>query len=112
MGKPAFVSTGRCSSHYCRLTTFSCIWTRQTDSSLLSRMVHPSPPELQPIAKLVRRQAAVGSRASFSSPSMCSKRQRDRAMPYAVGLYDPKTQVRLPVTVDGRAAGDNVVLQP
>jgi hypothetical protein len=29
-----------------------------------------------------------------------------------VGLYDPKTQVRLPVTVNGRAAGDNVVLQP
>jgi hypothetical protein len=27
-----------------------------------------------------------------------------------VGLYDPKTQVRLPVTVDGAPAGDSVVL--
>ena len=27
-----------------------------------------------------------------------------------VGLYDPKTQVRLPVTVDGQAAGDSVTL--
>ena len=28
-----------------------------------------------------------------------------------VGLYDPQTQVRLPVTVNGQPAGDNVVLQ-
>ena len=28
-----------------------------------------------------------------------------------VGLYDPQTQVRLPVTVDGQAAGDSVALQ-
>ena len=28
-----------------------------------------------------------------------------------VGLYNPDTQVRLPVTVNGQAAGDNVVLQ-
>lgn len=29
-----------------------------------------------------------------------------------VGLYDPETQVRLPVTVNGQPAGDNVVLKP
>jgi 4-amino-4-deoxy-L-arabinose transferase-like glycosyltransferase len=29
-----------------------------------------------------------------------------------IGLYDPDTQVRLPVTVNGQPAGDNVVLQP
>jgi hypothetical protein len=29
-----------------------------------------------------------------------------------VGLYDPKTQVRLPVTVNGQATGDSVNLQP
>jgi hypothetical protein len=28
-----------------------------------------------------------------------------------VGLYDPKTQVRLPVTIDGQPAGDSVVLR-
>jgi hypothetical protein len=27
-----------------------------------------------------------------------------------VGLYDPQTQVRLPVTTDGQAAGDSVLL--
>lgn len=29
-----------------------------------------------------------------------------------VGLYDPATQIRLPVTVNGQQAGDNVVLKP
>jgi hypothetical protein len=28
-----------------------------------------------------------------------------------VGLYDPQTQVRLPVTMGGQAEGDNVVLR-
>ncbi|MFN8469730.1 MAG: hypothetical protein U0X20_29510, partial [Caldilineaceae bacterium] len=29
-----------------------------------------------------------------------------------VGLYDPETQIRLPVTISGQPAGDNIIVKP